>query len=271
MKYSYMSFSTPEATLRECVDLASRHGYHGIEPRIGAGHSHGIELTMSKDARAEARATVSDAGQAISCIATSLKFADPSAERETFEDALRVIDLAADLSCGLVRVFGGGFPDEMSREDAIARCVEAFHRVEPHASERKVTLAFETHDSWTDPKHVMAVVTEVDSPAVAVNWDVMHPVRVSGYSMEDAYEVLKPAIRHVHVHDGDGPGEDLKIRPMGTGYYDHKTVIKLLESDDYDGFVSGEWILSLLPDDYGYEKHLKHEIETLKSYESHAS
>lgn len=266
-----MSFSTPEASLREMVDLAREFGYHGIEPRIGAGHKHGIDIPMSRSQRREAKATVSGAGLTFSCIATSLKFADPSAERQTFEDALRVIDLAADLGCGVIRVFGGAYPQEISREDAVSRCVEAFRRVEPHASERKIVLALETHDAWTDPADVMAVVNDVGSKAVAVNWDVMHPVRASGYDMESAFNVLAPAIRHVHVHDGAGPGEDLKIYPMGTGHYDHRTAIALLKKSGYTGFISGEWILSLMPDDYGFAAHLPRELETLKSYESDAS
>lgn len=268
MKYSFMSFSTPSATLREIAAIATRYGYDGIEPRIGADHSHGIELEMSRGDRSQARTIVGDAGIELACIATSLQFADPAAERETFESALQAIDLAADLGCPVLRVFGGSFPDNMTREDAVARCVEAFRRVEPHASERKVTLAFETHDAWTDPKHVMQVVNEVGSDAIAVNWDVMHPVRMSGYSMDESYKVVAPAIRHVHVHDGDGPGADLKIRPMGSGHYDHKTVIRLLQQAGYDGYISGEWIVSILPEDYGYEKHLPHEIETLRSYEA---
>lgn len=270
MKYSYMSFSTPTATLREMVDIAREYGYQGIEPRIGADHRHGIELSMSQKQRKEARSTLAAFGMSFACIATSLQFAVSESQQQTFEDGLAAIDLAADLGCGVVRVFGGKYAEDVGREDAIGVCIDGFRRVAPHAAERKVTLAFETHDAWTDPMHVMAVVSEIGVGAVGVNWDIMHPVRVSGYTVEGAYEILASSICHVHVHDGAGPGEKLAIHPMGRGYYDHKTAIELLSADGYAGFISGEWIASVMPEDYGYEKHLPQELAVLKSYEPRA-
>ena len=44
MNYSFMTFSCPEASLAEALEMAERFGYDGIEPRISAGHGHGIEL-----------------------------------------------------------------------------------------------------------------------------------------------------------------------------------------------------------------------------------
>ena len=43
MKFSFMSFSTPELTLEETLALAERLGYDGVELRIEAGHKHGAD------------------------------------------------------------------------------------------------------------------------------------------------------------------------------------------------------------------------------------
>ena len=76
MKYSFMSFSAPDASLAELVGLAARLGYDGIEPRIDAGHKHGVEVGISHDKCAEYKKIAADAGIGIACVATSCRFAD---------------------------------------------------------------------------------------------------------------------------------------------------------------------------------------------------
>ena len=119
----------------------------------------------------------------------------------------------------------------------------------------------ETHDDWCDPRHIAAVMAKVDHPNVCVNWDVMHPVRVAGSTMGSAFEVLRPWVRHLHVHDADAAGQ---LVPIGTGNYDHKRVIDLLRTIDFDGYISGEWINWDDPP----QSHLPRELSTLRSYES---
>ncbi|MBN2584380.1 MAG: hypothetical protein JXL80_15065, partial [Planctomycetes bacterium] len=101
------------------------------------------------------------------------------------------------------------------------------------------------------------------SPAVAVNWDVMHPVRAGGSTMDLAFETLQPWIEHLHVHDGTRTLDKLELAPIGTGDFDHRRVIELLAGMDYDGYISGEWI-NWEP----VEVHLPRELATLKRYES---
>ncbi len=49
---------------------------------------------------------------------------------------------------------------------------------------------------------------------------------------------------------------------MGTGQIDHKQVIELLATTEFDGFLSGEWI-----DWEPYETHLPREVAVLRGYE----
>ncbi len=44
MKFAFMSFTTPEATLTEMLEIAKKYGYDGIEPRAQAKHKDGIEI-----------------------------------------------------------------------------------------------------------------------------------------------------------------------------------------------------------------------------------
>jgi len=138
--------------------------------------------------------------------------------------------------------------------------VEALSGVAEHAAERDVTLCLETHDAWCNPKQVTEVLKLVNHPAIGVNWDVMHTVRIGHATIEESFEMLKPWIYHLHVHDGKR-GENGLV-PIGTGDTDHKRVIELLQTISFCGYLSGEWI-----DWESYEIHLPRELATLKGYE----
>lgn len=259
MNYAFMTFSTPDLSLDEALAVARRFGHDGIEPRVAAGHRHGIELLTSAPARDEIRRKAQDSGVALCCIATSCKYADPIQSTGMAEETLHYIDLAGDVGCPRLRVFGGQIPEGVSREAATDLLVEALGRVAEYAADRGVTVCLETHDDWCHPEHVAAVMRRLDHPSIGVNWDIMHPVRRGDATMDTAFETLQPWIRHLHIHDGGGLGEDWGFRPIGHGVIDHRRALELLHATDYDGYLSGEWI-NWEP----YEVHLPRELESLK-------
>ena len=260
MKYAFMTFSTPELTLTEVLATARDYGYDGIEPRLDAKHRHGIEVAASAAERAAIRRQVAESGIALACLATSLSYADPAKTAVMLQETHERIDLAGDLGVPVIRVFGGVIPAGVSREAAVALLISSLRSVADHAAQRKVTVAMETHDDWCDPQHVAAVMRGVNHPAVAVNWDIMHPVRTGFATIEASFFALRPWIRHLHVHDG--VGTNVKMVAIGTGEIDHRRAVQLLLTIDYTGFISGEWI-----NWEDYRIHLPRELATLKGYE----
>lgn len=124
-KYSFMSFSCPELSFEEMLSLAKKIGYDAIEPRIGAGHKHGIELDTTASKRNEIKQMTIDTGIPLCCIATSCRFADPNTAKQQVDEIIRCINLAADVGSHRVRVFGGDFPKSISREEAIDLVAES--------------------------------------------------------------------------------------------------------------------------------------------------
>lgn len=257
-----MSFSAPELTLSELCEVANRYGYTGIEPRMDAGHAHGVEETISAVQRNRYRDTAARHGVALACLATSLKFSDAGHNHTVIDETHTRIDLAGDMGIPTLRVFGGAISAGVDREQAVEGVVEALTIVADHAAAREVVLCVETHDDWCNPADVAAVLKQVDHPAIAANWDIMHPVRMGFATMEGAFHTLAPWIRHVHIHDGHTVDGQLKMAPIGTGTIDHQTAITLLRGTGYQGFISGEWI-NWEP----WETHLPRELQTLKQYE----
>jgi sugar phosphate isomerase/epimerase len=248
-------------TLGELLATAKRFGYDGVEPRIDSQHKHGVETTASAAQRREIKKQAAADGVAFACIATSCVFANPEITKQNVDYAFKCIDLAADVGAGRIRVFGGALAEDQKREDAVRIVADALRALAEHAQGRGVTVCMETHDSWCLPEDVAAVMQGVNHPAIAVNWDIMHPVRVCKVSMDQAFETLKPWIRHLHIHDG--ALGSTQLMPIGNGVIDHKRAIELLLAIPYEGYLSGEWINWSDP----YEAHLPRELATMKNYE----
>lgn len=261
MNFAFMSFSCPGLTLTEMLALAKEVGYDGIEPRAASNHRHGVELNADAGHRQQVLEEAAEADVALSCLATSCRYADPSTVKAQIDETKRYIDLAADVGAPRLRVFGGKIGEGVSREAAIENVANALLAIADHARDRNVTVCLETHDDWCDPNHVAAVMARVDRPFIGVNWDIMHPVRAGGATMESAYIALKPWIHYVHIHDGSTRLDKLEMLPIGTGDIDHRTALRLLYADQYNGYLSGEWI-NWEP----YEVHLPRELATLKTY-----
>lgn len=262
MKYAFTSFSWPFADLTQLLDAAKRYGYEGIEPRLDAGHGHGIEVGTDAAERHALRERIAATGIGLCCLSSSAKFADPATVDQHVAATGHRIDLAADLGVPLLRVFGGQIPSSTTRAEATARIVDALGSVADHAWDRGVRVCLETHDDWSDPRAVAAIMGAVDHPAIGVLWDVMHPVRTGGATMESAYDVLSPWLAHVHIHDGSARTDKLEFCRMGEGDLDHRVVIRLLRTGGYDGYLSGEWI-NWEP----HDEHLPREVALLRGYE----
>ncbi len=261
MKLAFMSFSCPQLDLDEMLELAVELDCDGIEPRLDAGHAHGVETSAGPEERETIRRKARDSGITICCLATSLRYADPQTADSAIKESFPRIDLAADVGSPRLRIFGGSIPKHISREKAIANVASAMKESAACAEERGVTLCFETHDDWCEPEHVAAVLEKVNSPALMANWDIMHPVRKAGRTIEESFDILKPWINHLHVHDGVNKSGELVLVPIGEGMVDHAAALKKLSEIGYDGFISGEWI-NWEP----YQEHLPRELATLKRF-----
>ena len=253
----------PRSTLAEVLAAACELGYDGIEPRLDAKHAHGIELSIGPAQRKTVRMQFHDAGVAVACISTPCSFSNPAKCEAQVELAKRYIDLAADLGCRRIRVFGGEVPEGLQRDAAQASIITSLRSLAPHAQSRSVTVCMETHDAWCDTAIVAFMMDELNHPHVGVVWDIMHTQRGGHATVEEAGKALRPWIRHVHVHDGLARTDVLRIVPIGAGHFDHAAVLRVLLHDHYSGFVSGEWIESRMEPEL-FDGHLRRELHTLR-------
>lgn len=262
LKYAFTTSSCPDYSLEQLIGAAERFEYDGVEARVAWDHAHGIEPDATGDQRIAIRRTFEKTSVKLCCISTGCRYTDPQALEQQIGQTHRCIDLAGDLSCPLIRVFGGAL-DGQDRESAAARVLEAINAVIDHAADRGVTILIETHDDWSASEDVLSLVHAMDHSNFGVLWDVAHPVIRAGESIVDAHDNLMHVMRHVHIHDANVIDGKFDWKPIGQGQFDIRQVIKLLLREAFAGYVSGEWINWADPADV----HLPRELATLKRYE----
>jgi len=239
MKLSFMTFVCPQWTLAQIIKGAKEHAYDGFEPRVQANHAHGIELSATAQERRRAGQIVLDSGLAISCLATSCRFAtaDAAQRRENVDSLRRHLELARDVGATRVRVFGGARPQGLELDRAIGIVAEDLRQGAGFAAECGVTICLETHDDFRRGSSVGRVLAQAaNHDYIRANWDVMHPYR-AGEELAETLRALDGNVAHVHFHDS---ADDGKALVPGDGWLPIAEYVRVLTRLSYEGYVSAE-------------------------------
>ena len=245
-----IAFSTlgcPAWDLTRILQFAHQHGFSAIELRGLQGNldlpSHAI---FASDRIEQTKKEIRDHKLRIACVSSSANLYMEDADKRAKElaDARRFIDLASTLGAPYVRVFGGKaqsdnapVPDEATK----ARVAAGLRELGQYAGPKSVTVIIESHDHFTSSATLKDVLHAADSEHVGLLWDAHHTFAASNEDPEFTVKQLGPWIRHTHLKDSVGKGEDRKYVLTGTGNVPIERQIKALQSIGYKGFFCFEW------------------------------
>ena len=243
IKLATMSSVCPDLTIDQTIELMQRLGYQGYEPRVEWNHAAGIEANLTKAERQTIQARFANAGLEICCLATSARMATPDQQERSkhIEDLKTYIDLAADLACPMIRIFGGQRSRDQELAAIVDYVVEGFTQLLDQAAACGVTLLLETHDDWSCSAPVRAVVEQANHPNLKILWDFMHPQRMLEKPTE-SFQTLGPLTVHTHGHDGIYVDGKMQVCPLGEGFIDHAIPLALLNQSGFNGYFSIEVI-----------------------------
>ena len=245
-----LAFSTlacPRWDWKKILDFAGQHGFAAIELRGLEGNldlpSHPIFAAAHiEQTKREIRASK----LRIACVSSSavLHVADSEKRAKELGDARRFIDLAATLGAPYVRVFGGKVESDKSQmpsQEIKARVAAGLRELGKYAGPRHVTVLIESHDHFTASSTLKGILRGADSEHVGLLWDAHHTFATSNEEPEFTVGQLGPWIRHTHLKDSIGSGEDRKYVLTGRGNVPIQRQIKSLRSIGYKGFYCFEW------------------------------
>lgn len=238
ISFSTLSCSWP---LEDIVKRAAEIGYEGIEvrgiqdvmflPKIQAFLPENISGTkrLLKDYNIE-----------ICGLGTSCRFDDPQKLEASIDEGKQSIDLAAELGCPYIRVFGDAVNRELSYEGTVLQITNSLYELGEYSNGKDVIVLLETHGSFSKSDMVRNVIEKVKHPNVAVLWDIEHPFK-HGESIRGTYDNIGKYVRHLHIKDAVTSGEEVRLCNIGEGNIPIRECISLLNEKGFDGYVSLEW------------------------------
>jgi sugar phosphate isomerase/epimerase len=245
-----IAFSTlgcPAWDWKRILAFAHQHGFSAVELRGLQGNMDlPSNAIFAPDRIEETKKEIRASGLRIACVSSSANLYMEDADKRAKElaDARRFIDLASTLGAPYVRVFGGKaqsdnapVPDEATK----ARVAAGLRELGTYSGQHNVTVIIESHDHFTSSATLRDVLQAANSEHVGLLWDAHHTFATSNEDPESTVKQLGPWIRHTHLKDSVGSGEDRKYVLTGTGNIPIERQIKALQSIGYKGFYCFEW------------------------------
>jgi sugar phosphate isomerase/epimerase len=242
------------------IQRAKALGYQGVMLMGKRPHASILDLEAAR--RLELRAQLREAGLETACVAayTSFTAGLECPEVPLLELQIRYVEemarLAADLDCGLVRVFTGYESEGHPPAGLWNRCVDALRRCADAARPFGVTLGIQNHhDIALHTDALLEFLRDVARPNVKLMFDAWSPALCG----EDLYQAAKKAApftvattcadyvrlpRYAYAPDCVNYRPlhpDLaRAVPMGEGFIDYPSFLRGLREGGFDGWINYE-------------------------------
>lgn len=258
---------TPEYTLEQAADLFRGMGLDGIEIIIAQdGYPCAIPLEATDEDVRKVGSMISAAGLEVAGLTPYLNLfnsPDEAVRKKECDSLRRVIDIAAALQCGHIRVYGGKLVEGETDADGkkLAALVASMRKCGDYAQKHGVVLCLENHfgTMTTTAKETMRIVRAINHPAVGVLYDQANIAFFPAEEYTEAINLQKSKIFYVHCKDlvyrGGKPEKatfsnvshvdeferTVHSRIPGEGILNWPDILRLLKTIGYDGWISLEY------------------------------
>ena len=214
--------------LSHIIRVAKDCGFSGVELLVERGHAHGVDLEASPAQRREARDRIEDAYLEVACLGTCSRFDYPEQDQRqaVIERTKRYVELAADLGCRRVRVFGNDIPVGVQPDECVRYVGESLRSLGEFSEPFGVDVLLEMHGRFNYYGLARDTVQVAGHPRVGLiyNCDPRDPIAGSVWPV---YSQVRRWIRHVHMHEFGGP-------------FPYAELLALLKQDGYEGYCGSE-------------------------------
>ncbi|MDB5386168.1 MAG: Xylose isomerase [Planctomycetaceae bacterium] len=211
--------------IKNCSDA----GFEGVELR--STHKHGVEVTLTKEQRAEVRKRFEDSkvkflGPGSACEYHS---ADHGVVQQNIDLTKKFVELSADIGGTGVKVRPNGFVKGIERDKTIEQIGLSLRTCGEFAAQHKQEIRVEVHGNGTADIGVMRKIMDVaNHPAVVICWNSNPGETVNG-SVKPSFDQLKHKLGStIHIHD------------LFDKDYPYRELFQLLKAENYTGYCLSE-------------------------------
>ncbi len=201
MKLSFMTLGCPDWDLETICLNGRAYGFDGVDFR---GYLNTLDITQLPEFTsgiADTRRRLNAAGLQVSGISSSIAVCDGGKFSANLEEAKRTIGLAKSLGCDVVRVFGGGDANLVSRAELVEVGIECVGRILDLDGAEDIHWLLETHDIWVKSKDCRLMLDAIPDEEFGILWDMGHTCRIGGEAPQDFWESVLGRVGYAHVKD----------------------------------------------------------------------
>ena len=247
MKISFSTIACPDYSWVDIYSMAKDLGFDGIEIRgMGDDFAAYKAMPFTEANRPKTMAKLKALNIEIPCLSSGccLKFKEK--EAETIAELTEYCKLAQQINAPYIRVLAD-LEAAPNGEVDDAYVAEQLKKLAPIAAQYDVTLLVETTGVYSDTRRLRALLDSVNSHKIAALWDMHHPYRFAGESPEQTVANLGELIKYVHIKDSVMENGKVVYKMMGEGDLPIQKMIEALQSIQYTGYVSLEWVKLWMP------------------------
>ena len=176
----------------------------------------------------------------IPCLDTTCDVSDETKIDENVAEIEEYIKIAKIVKCPCIRIRAGKHStDKDVKDDAVIECIKRTYR---EADNNGISILIETVGPYTDTERLRNVLNVFARDNVAALWDIHHTVRYGNETPEKTIQNLGAYVKHVHIKDSEVVDGNIEYSLMGEGTLPIDELMLALQSVNYEGYVSFEWI-----------------------------
>ncbi len=200
----------------------------GVSPvELRTTHKHGVEPSLSKDARADVKKRFADAGVDIWGCGSVCEFQDPdpAVVQKNIETCKQFVQLVADLGGKGVKVRPNGLPKDVEVAKTLDQIGKALIPCGKAADDAGIEIWVEVHGPGTaEPPNMKTIMEACGHPKVGLTWN-SNPQDVKNGSVEESFKLLWPWVRSCHINE---------LYKDAAGVYPYRELFRLFREHGYD-------------------------------------
>lgn len=200
-----------------------------VHAELRTTHAHGVEVTLSKQERAEVKKRFEDSSLEAISLASAFQYwyPDPLELMKNIEGTKEYLQLAADVGAIGIRVFPNASSEDVSSEKMLKQTGKALAELGEFGHNLGVDVRVCVHGKGTDRiPAIKKILDYSQSNHVYVNWNCMAS-DTEGEGLEKNFNMIKDKIRGVHLHELYSD-------------YPYRAFLKLLRESGYKGYCNAE-------------------------------
>ena len=175
--------------------------FEGVELRTT--HKHGVEVTLSKQQRAETKKQFADSPVALASLGSAFDYhtIDQAKLKKDIEATKEYIVLAHDVGAMGVKVRPNGFPKEVPEAKTLEQIGRSLREIGEFAQGHGQRIYVEVHGSGTSlVPNIKSIMDTANHPQVGVCWN-SNQTDLAGQGFDHNFNLVKNKIFTVHMRD----------------------------------------------------------------------